>query len=224
MCGRFTLTVTQETLNQYLYEVFDLPYTKAVSHQPRYNIAPSQEVLAVIHDGEKYRVGKLKWGFVAGQGKKQSKPFSVINIRQESLTTKPMFQQAYRSKRCLILADGFYEWHQEQSKKQAYHITLPKQPIFAFAGLWNSYLDSANEKQYTCAIITTESVESIATIHHRMPIILDRSNHADWLRPLEISAEQVLSAAQSDFSLMKVSNYVNAVSHDDKACIVPLSP
>lgn len=217
MCGRFTLTVSEEQLEDYLNLQFDKPLMQEIHFQPRYNIAPSQQVIAVIYDGKQYRVGRLKWGFTSGRNQPISKPFSVINIRQETMQSKPMFKEAYKSKRCLILADGFYEWHRVENNKQAYHITLKNETIFTMAGLWDSYLDENAERQYTCGIITTASETSMAKIHDRKPLILDKNHQRAWLEAgLEVNS---LDNYEQFLQFNKVSSYVNRVQNDDHKCI-----
>ncbi len=222
MCGRFTLTIDQEQLNAYLNEIFDSPILQDFDHYPRYNIAPGQNVISVIYDGEKYRVGYLKWGFVAGKKSPQAKPFTVINIRQESLISKPMFKSAFKKQRCLIIADGFYEWSNENNQKQAYHIVKHKREIFAMAGLWDSYIDETHEKQFTCGIITTPAEAKLKKVHTRMPLTIDKKYLKKWLSLSSMNEEIVedfVYQSYKDFELNPVSNYVNKVENDDIKCI-----
>lgn len=222
MCGRFTLTIDQEQLNAYLNETFDFQSFQNAEYKPRYNIAPGQHVLTVIFDGENYRVGYLKWGFVAGAKIPQPKPFSVINIRQESLIHKPMFKPAFKKQRCLIIADGFYEWRKENNQKQAYHIVKPENKLFTMAGLWDSYIDESHEKHYTCGIITTPSEASMEKVHSRMPLTIDKEYIKEWFKLSEVNDEivnQFVNQSYKDFKLNPVSNYVNRVENDDANCI-----
>jgi putative SOS response-associated peptidase YedK len=182
MCGRFTLTVSLEELLRIVktrYDIFDLDMS---GYRPRYNIAPSQEVWAIIHDGTKYRLGKLKWGLVPPYAEDVKIGYSLINAKAETLMYKPSFKPSLEKRRCIILADGFYEWQKTDSGKLPHRFIVSDQPLIAFAGLWSSFTQKDGKKLYTCAIITTKANNVMAPIHDRMPVILDEKEQQMWLK------------------------------------------
>jgi putative SOS response-associated peptidase YedK len=147
-----------------------------------YNAAPSQGLLTVLN-AEPDVITVSTWGFVPewAAGRKDVKP--IINARAETVATKPFFRQAFKTKRCLMLADGFYEWQRAKGGKVPYRITLKTEELFAFAGIWSTIHDAAGKEQQTFAIITTEANELMAPIHKRMPVILQERDEEDWLNP-----------------------------------------
>lgn len=180
MCGRFTITVSKDTLEQYLQEQFDID-ASMVHYEPNYNVAPSQAVLSVIHDGEKFRVGYINWGFIPPFSKPGDSSFKMINARGESVDQKPSFKEAFKSKRCLILADGFYEWNRSKKDKQPYRFSLNEPKIFSFAGLYSPYKDTSQKTVFGTLIITVDANPDIAFLHDRMPVILQNKDQKDWL-------------------------------------------
>ncbi len=171
MCGRFSLFNIAHLTEAYPY---DLPEDA----QPRYNIAPSQSILAVIDDqGHKMRY--FRWGLLPFWMKQMSA--GLINARGETVDQKPSFRRSFADRRCLILADGFYEWRKEKQGKQPYRFTLTERKVFAFAGLWEPWTSPDGDTIDTCAIITTESNEVVRPVHDRMPVILPRALEDVWL-------------------------------------------
>jgi putative SOS response-associated peptidase YedK len=185
MCGRYTLTVDIKTIA----EKFGVPATLETS--PRYNIAPTQEVVTVMRNGTSH-LALLRWGLIPSWAKDESVGSRMINARAESLAEKPSFKGLLRSKRCLIVADGFYEWKQENGYKTPMYITLKDGEPFAFAGLWDQWKSPDGEQLRSCTIITTEPNEVLAPIHNRMPAILLPGAYEDWLNP-DMRDEQALS-------------------------------
>jgi putative SOS response-associated peptidase YedK len=176
MCGRFTLYQPLQALLDYFYlSVASLDY------EPRFNIAPSQAVLAVVSDGEQNRLGYLKWGLIPHWAKDPSIGHKLINARAETLMEKPSFRESYQKRRCLIPADGFYEWKRTAEGKVPLYIRLRQQPLFTFAGLWERWISPSGERITTCTIITTEPNELMRDIHQRMPVILNREQERVWL-------------------------------------------
>lgn len=178
MCGRFTINLTYDELEEYVRETYHIESIPQFS-LPRYNVAPGTSIISVLNDGKKYRIGELKWGFTPSFASPE-KNFQLINIKAETIFTKPMFKKAALTKRCVILADSFYEW---DSDKQPYRIMIKDHKIFKMAAIWNTYIASNNEKIHTVGIITTESNEFMKKIHERMPVILNEENEALWLNP-----------------------------------------
>lgn len=222
MCGRFTLySPLQE-----IVERFNVAEWK-VSFEPRYNIAPSQQVLAVVSDGEKNRMGYLKWGFIPRWSKEPSIGHNMINARAETLAEKPSFRHAYQKRRCLIIADGFYEWKKEQDRKVPMYIQLNNQKPFAFAGLWERWISSEGEDVTTCTIVTTKANEFMIPIHHRMPVILTREQESVWL-DRKITDPHILNhllqpIASEEMTAYPVSTLVNSPKNDHASLIEPVS-
>lgn len=174
MCGRYTLIVDIKTVA----EKFGVaPNLEA---KPRYNIAPTQEVVSVMQNGASH-LAWLRWGLIPSWAKDESIGSRMINARAESLAEKPSFRGLLRSKRCLIIADGFYEWKQENGSKIPMYIKLKSGEPFAFAGLWDHWKSPDGQDIRSCTIITTEPNELVAPIHNRMPAILLPEAYDIWL-------------------------------------------
>ena len=180
MCGRFTLFSTFETIIErfHIESAFD-----EMEYQISYNIAPSQRVVAVINDGSKNRLGYLRWGLIPPWAKDEKIGYKLINARSETLAEKSSFRKAYQNKRCLIVADSYYEWMQTPNRKIPMRIKLKSGEPFGLAGLWESWKSPAGQSLHTCTIITTSSNELTSSIHDRMPVILDPRDEQKWLDP-----------------------------------------
>jgi putative SOS response-associated peptidase YedK len=224
MCGRFVQFSSLRTLENY----FPIK-TIAADVTANYNIAPTQQVLAIIQDNGP-RLEKLHWGLLPPWAKGVSGTSRLINARAETVAQKPSFRAAFKRRRCLILADGFYEWKGEKGSKQPYFIALKTGRPFAFAGLWATLkgIDGDDEREYkSCAIITTAASESIQAVHHRMPVILQPEAYSVWLDPGIESAERLNDVLQHQHVRQmrhhRVSNLVNRVQNNSAACIEPLA-
>lgn len=220
MCGRFTLLADEAEI---LKEFGLTPPLN--NYEPSYNIAPGQKVLAIINDGRSKRAGYLKWGLVPSWAKDPKIGYKMINARSESAHQKPSFKKLMARKRCLIVADSFYEWKKEDTSKQAKRIQMQDRNLFAFAGLWDKW-QQAGEELFTCTMLTTDSNEFMQDIHHRMPIILPKESQDDWIKPQLIqpeSAQQfITNLKMDDMKAYDVTNYVNTASNNDEKCIEPL--
>ena len=152
---------------------------------PNLDIAPAQEVLAIIRHAGENRLDKFHWGLVPFWAKDVSIGTRLINARVETIAEKPSFRNAFKSRRCLIPADGFYEWKGDTGQRQPFFITLPDQKLFAFAGLWETWQnkDGQDAIYKSCTIITTRASQSFSMIHHRMPVILKPQVYKQWLDP-----------------------------------------
>ncbi|MED4206479.1 SOS response-associated peptidase [Neobacillus mesonae] len=181
MCGRFTLTAS---IGQ-IIDRFDIQaFLDEENFVPSYNIAPSQMVLAVINDGKVNRMGYLKWGLIPPWAKDLSIGNSLINARAETLAEKPSFKNAFRKKRCLIIADSFYEWRRHEDKtKTPMRIKLKSDGLFALAGIWEQWKSPEGETIFSCSVITTTPNQLMTDIHDRMPVILHPENEKTWLNP-----------------------------------------
>ncbi len=174
MCGRYTLTID---LNK-IAETFGVAPT--LETKPRYNIAPTQEVVSILSNGSAH-LDWLQWGLIPSWAKEASIGAKMINARAETLAEKPSFKRLLRSRRCLIVADGFYEWKKENGGKTPMYITMKDGQPFAFAGLWDLWKSPEGEPVRTCTIITTEPNAVVAPIHDRMPAILLPEMRDEWL-------------------------------------------
>lgn len=212
MCGRFTLTATIDEI----IDRFDIQsFSEEENYLPSYNIAPSQSVLAVINDGKSNRMGFLKWGLVPPWAKDTSIGYKMINARAETITEKPSFRKAFQKKRCLVIADSFYEWKRHNDKtKTPMRIKLKSNELFAMAGIWEGWQAPDGKILHSCTVITTTPNELMKDIHDRMPVILKREDEPIWLDP-NISEKNVLNQllVPYDNSLMEtyeVSSLVNS--------------
>jgi putative SOS response-associated peptidase YedK len=219
MCGRFA----QFTVLENLQSRFPIG-TVACEITPSYNVAPSQEILSIIRRKENLLL-KLHWGIVPFWVKDIKKAAKPINARVETAAEKPSFKAAFKYRRCLILADGFYEWKKIDSRKQPWFLTLPEKEPFAFAGLWDVWTGEDGSVYHSCTILTTAASDSIREIHHRMPIILHPDAFYEWLNPnnQDTSKLEHLIREQTvqKFIACPVSTYVNSPKNNDPKCIRP---
>ncbi|MEC2344945.1 SOS response-associated peptidase [Paenibacillus barengoltzii] len=177
MCGRFTITLPlDELIVRYL-----IMENRLAKFAPNYNVAPMQFIPAIIEGKQGNRLGELRWSLVPSWAKEDKIGASMINARAESLPDKPAFRKLLTTRRCLIPADGFYEWQQRAGGKQPYRIVMKDGSPFAFAGLYDIWTDPQGNKLATCTIITTEPNSLMAEIHNRMPVILQPAHEAEWL-------------------------------------------
>nr|WP_308113417.1 SOS response-associated peptidase [Alicyclobacillus tolerans] len=223
MCGRYTLAYEDWS---FMLEYFGLA-ADSFFLPPRYNIAPGQMVPAVISDGKRRRIGLLKWGLIPHWAKDPKIANQTINARSETLLQRPAYQSLIQRKRCLLPADGFYEWKKNQHGKQPMRIVLTDRPVFAFAGLYDSWLSPSGEKVSTCTVITTGANELMAPIHHRMPVILNKESEAVWLDPDVRNTDQLLSLLQpyphQAMRAYRVPAFVGSVKNDGPECIQELA-
>lgn len=219
MCGRYTFTLIDP---DELQETFELTEPPPAGLAPRYNIAPTQPV-AVIPNGETRKLELFRWGLIPSWAKDPKIGNSLINARAETVAEKPAFRAAFKRRRCLILADGFYEWKTEGKKKTPQYIQLSGGKPFAFAGLWEVWHAPDGSPLSTCTIITTEPNKLMAEIHDRMPVILPPSAYAAWLTPGELPAAKALALLKPfdarRMTVRAVSTKVNNPKFDAPECI-----
>ena len=219
MCGRFTLTTSIEELQtRFGFE------SRVEDYRPSYNVAPSQQVLTMVNDGRR-RAGLMRWGLILPWAKDPRIGHRMINAGGETAATKPAFRAAFRRRRCLVLADGFFEWRREGKAKVPTYIFLKSGHPFALAGLWETWESPEGELVRSCSIVTTAANELIAPIHHRMPVILSVETEPLWLDPLTEGAdtlEPLLAPSPAeDLDCYVVSGAVNFVMHSGPECIEP---
>lgn len=181
MCGRFALYADYGALLE-RFEIEEAALDQA-SYEENYNVAPSQQIVAVINDGERNRLGTLRWGLIPSWAKDEKIGYKMINARAETAAEKPSFRSAFKKKRCLIPANAFYEWKKGQDGKTPMLIHLEGDELFAFAGLWESWESPEGEVVHSCTILTTQPNAVMADIHDRMPVILDKKAEKTWLDP-----------------------------------------
>jgi putative SOS response-associated peptidase YedK len=225
MCGRFTLTSTPEQLARR----FGLDAPPSVA--PRYNIAPGQDVLAVRAGAEGDRgASLLRWGLVPAWSDPASGAAGgpLINARSETAATRPAFRDAFRARRCIVPANGFYEWANRGDFRQPYWIAPADGGLWGIAGLWERWIDSSGARLETCALLTTAANAQIAELHDRMPAILAPDAYAAWLDPAQEGAAlaELLAPYPSALAARPVGTRVNCVDNDDAALLdaVPEPP
>ena len=222
MCGRFSLTAP----GQLWFEIFGLSDPPAWA--PRYNIAPTQPVPAglVLPDQPRAQFRLLRWGLILSWAKAPGVGADMINARAETAATKPAFRAAFRRRRCLVLADGFYEWPRRGGRKQPFYVRLRDGRPFAFAGLWEHWEGSEGQSIDSCTLLTTAPNALMRPLHHRMPVILDPEVYALWLDPAIQDADrlQPLLRQYPPEAMMAypVSPRVNNPANDGPECIQPL--
>lgn len=223
MCGRFNQTASPEVIAQQ-FELDDPPLFK-----PRYNIAPSQQVTAIRLDPNavKRECVMLRWGLIPSWAKDPKIAFQCINAKAETVAEKPSFRSAFKKRRCLVVATGFYEWQVQGRTKQPMCIGLRSKRPFAFAGLWEHWKPLEGEPVETCTIITTEPNGLMAPIHNRMPVILAPTSYDQWLDPtfqeVELLKALLRPYPSEELTAYPVSTLVNNPRHDAPQCLEPVS-
>lgn len=236
MCGRFTLASELDALHDTFGESnFWLEFN------PRYNITPTQDVAVISnrqHDPDRRQeqkgYGFFQWGLIPSWAKDAKIGSRMINARSETLSEKPSFRAAYKRRRCLVLADGYYEWQKIEGEKikQPMYIRLESQKPFAFAGLWEEWQATSDREGMgtplrSCTIITCPPNKTLESIHHRMPVILPQDSYDQWLTPDELTPDVLQPLLKpytgEEMEAYPVSKYVNRPAHDSPECIKPLS-
>ncbi|MCX7427518.1 MAG: SOS response-associated peptidase [Planctomycetia bacterium] len=220
MCGRFTLRAPASVVAEQ-FSVFAMP-----PFTPRFNIAPTQPASVVRMAPERELVA-LRWGLIPGWAKDPAIGPRLINARAETAAEKPAFRAAFRRRRCLVVADGFYEWQRRGKAKQPYFIHLRDDRPFAFAGLWESWERPERGLLETCTILTTEPNALVAPLHDRMPVILPPDAYDTWLDPTNEDVGQLATLLRAypaeEMAAYPVGSYVNSPTHDGAECIEPVA-
>ena len=220
MCGRYSIAVpTQELAERFQAELPSQPV------DPHYNAAPTQNLPVLLNQGER-QIQYLRWGLIPSWAKDDSTGYKMINARAETLSEKPAYRTALRKRRCLVLADGFYEWKKTSNGKIPMRFTLKSGEPFAFAGLWETWKNPEDEWVRTFTIITGEPNDLVKPVHDRMPVMLLPENEKIWLDDGagETVWQNLLRPYPADLmTAYKVSKRVNDVTNDDPALAAPVS-
>jgi putative SOS response-associated peptidase YedK len=218
MCGRFSFSEFDGIGERFLIEPPTL--------KPNYNVAPSQDVPVIIYDGSN-RLAMFRWGLIPFWAKDPSIGNKMINARAETVDEKPSFKHSLQRKRCLVLADGFYEWKKEGSTKRPHRISLKNKDLFGFAGLWDTWKSPAGDIINSCSIITTSPNELMAVIHNRMPVILPREVEQLWLDQGITDShflKSLLKPYPADLMIAyEVSTLVNSPKNNGPECLAPVT-
>jgi putative SOS response-associated peptidase YedK len=222
MCGRFTLTDPDVGLAVQ----FNLP--EIPDMQPRYNIAPTQPVAAVrvARENQAREIVMLHWGLIPFWAKDPAIGSRMINARAETAAEKPAFRAAFRRRRCLVIADGFYEWQKQNGAKQPFFIHLRDRRAFAFAGLWEHWEGPDGSVIQSCTLLTCEPNDLVRAVHNRMPVILDPAGYDLWLDP-QVDDPDAIQPLLRPYPAQRmdaypVSRFVNSPGNDSPTCIEPL--
>ncbi len=222
MCGRYRLSRRKQLVEEYFDSAGEEDW------KPRYNVAPTQPVPIIRQNSKEPRreTSLFRWGLVPWWAKDSSGAAGMINARLETAATKPAFRDAFKLRRCLIPADGFYEWRKSGKEKQPYCFEVRDGELFAFAGIWGRWKDPSGQILETCSILTTTPNALTAVVHDRMPVILDSDNYDLWLDPRMKDVTAVTEMLKPyDARFMRsfpVSNRINHAANDDEECSVPI--
>ena len=223
MCGRYRLSRRKQIIEEHFDTV-----SGEEDWSPRYNIAPTQSV-PVIRQNPKEAIRELammRWGLIPSWAADSSGAAKMINARSETASTRPAFRDAFRSRRCLIPADGFYEWLRSGKAKQPYCFEVNAGKLFAFAGLWERWKDAGGNWVKTCSILTTTANAVISPIHDRMPVILVPDSYDLWLDPgmknVDAASDLLKPYDARAMRGLPVSTRINQVANDDAECSVPV--
>lgn len=225
MCGRFTLAISATQLAEYIVKRYQITSNLPPVDLPQFNVSPGQNIVSILHDGKNYRIGTLRWGFVSEFDEDDKIAFQMINAKAETLFTRPTFQQAALNRRCVILADSFYEWNKMDKTQRPRRILTTDQKIFPMAGIWTTAIKKDGTKVHTVAIVTTVANELVANLHDRMPVILDEASERLWLNPSikdQKTLESVLKPYQAHtMSMYSVSKKVGSPTFNSSEAIEP---
>jgi len=217
MCGRYTLTKPKKSIESH----FQAALPKG-EYRERYNIAPTQVMPVVVSAHDERAFEAMRWGLIPSWAKDLKTQSPLINARAETIQEKPSFRSSFKKRRCLVPADGFYEWTKRDSGKVPYRIYLEGEGIFAFAGIWSEW-GKEDELLRSFSIITTEANSALKSLHDRMPVILDPENYDHWLDSSQKDPVSLLTAYPPErLAYHEVSLRVNSPKNDDPECLTPV--
>jgi putative SOS response-associated peptidase YedK len=221
MCGRYTITTPPDALRRLFL------YSEQPNFPPRYNVAPTQPIPIVRMSEGRRQFVLVRWGLLPGWAKDPRGFTLLINARAESVNDKPAFRNAMKYRRCLVPADGFYEWKQEGKHKRPYFVRRRDRAPFAFAGLWENWMGPNGEEIESAAIVTTQASASIAHVHHRMPVMLAPDRFENWLDGRTVDAQAAASLLQpvpdDEVEALEISDRVNRVANDSADIQAPIT-
>lgn len=219
MCGRFVQKVDLREAAK----IFDA--IVEAEQRTNYNVAPRQPIAVIMEDGKR-KIVEMSWGLVPRWAKDASIANKLINARSETVAEKPSFRDSFKSRRCLIIADGFYEWQTKDGIKKPFYIFMKGKKPFGMAGLYDLWKDENGKEITTCTIITTEANEFMKTLHHRMPVIISPENYNHWLDPVERDTSKIGSLMKpwdsNEMDAYEVGILVNSAGYNSAECINPL--
>lgn len=221
MCGRFSLKAADV---QKIAKRFDAKPTVSLSAEvkPRYNIAPSQQVLVVKAVGSERELVQMKWGLIPHWAKDPAIGNRLINARAETLAEKPAYRDAFKTRRCLVPCDAFYEWKAIGAGKQPFAFALPGDELFALAGLWEEWVNpEGDERVESVVLITTTPNRVVSAVHDRMPVILRPDEESDWLTAPPHAAAKLLKPYEGEMKRHEVSQRLNTAAFDDASLLLP---
>jgi putative SOS response-associated peptidase YedK len=222
VCGRYNLITDAEALVDF-FEI-DQVLFEASGLGPRYNIAPGQNVPIIRNAGHCNELLLARWGLVPHWSREPGTKYSTINARAETVAEKPSYRDAFKQKRCLIPANGFYEWRRDGDKKTPHHIHAPDNSLLAFAGLWDHW-EKQGEGFDSCSIIVTAASRAMQPIHERMPVILNPAQYSTWLNPAHYNRaqlESMLVPYAGSLEIDQISRFVNSPENGGPGCVAPL--
>lgn len=216
MCGRFALYSSFATIKEYADILAEIEEIEA-----NYNVAPGQNIPVIIKNNDGNHLEFCKWGLIPFWAKDPKIGYKMINTRAETINVKPSYKYAFLKRRCLIPANGFYEWRKED--KQPFYIHLKERELFTFAGIWEKWNSPEGESVQTCSIITTSANDTLEYIHNRMPVILSQRSESLWLENEDPGKliELLQPYPQNEISCHEVSNAVNSVRNNFPGLINP---
>lgn len=221
MCGRFTLRTSTESIAD-LFSGLEIDFPDDPI-EPNYNVAPTHSVAAVRNQKDHNELAFLHWGLLPSWAKEKKMAARMINARSETVSEKPAFRAAFKRRRCLVIADGFYEWLTTPDGKQPMYMTMKDDRPFAMAGLWEVNKRVADEKIESCTVITTNANPLLAPIHDRMPVILPPEHFEMWLDPAFKDSDQLQELLQpfddQEMAARPVAKNVNKVAYNQPDCI-----
>jgi len=221
VCGRISRTSPRETIAA----EFGVTQFAEIDFRPRYNVAPSETLATIIRVDDEKRLGPMRWGFVSASAKDSK--LAPINARAETVASSVMFRDAFRRRRCLVVADGFYEWRKDGRTKTPFFVQLRSGRPFGLAGLWSPRRAERGARSASCAIVTCTPNELMARIHDRMPVILPAAARERWLDPMASESELrglLVPLPAPDLEAFEVSTLVNSPRNDSPLCTRPVTP
>lgn len=219
MCGRFVQKVDLREAAKIFEAIVE------AEQRTNYNVAPRQPIAVIMADGKR-KIVEMSWGLIPHWAKDASIANKLINARSETVAEKPSFRESFRSRRCLIIADGFYEWQTRDGVKKPFYIFMKNRKPFGMAGLYDHWKDENGKEITTCTIITTEANEFMKSLHHRMPVIISPNDYDRWLDPAERDASKIGSLMKpwdsNEMGAYEVGALVNSAGYNSAECIDPL--